>query len=94
MTPMPMMMLCNLFLFGFFGFLAALLDNFNIIVEYSRDDRDHISLDHPSPYVLSPTNSYVNNTLESEIPFPHVHHILASPLFQNAYQPLDATIDR
>lgn len=93
-TPMTMVVVSNLFQLRLLCLFAAFIDNFDVIVEDGCDDRNHISFDDSSPHVFGPANSYVHHTLESKIPFPHVHHILTSSLFQNADQSLDAAIDR
>ncbi len=92
-TPMTMMVFVDLLLFGLFRLLAAFLDDFDVIVEDGGDDRDHVGFNDPCPNGLGASDSYVHNTLESQIPLPHVHHVLAPALLQDAYQPLDASID-
>lgn len=81
MTPMTLVMIGNLLLFRFFRLFTTLLDDFDVVVEYGCDHGDHIGLDYPSPDVLGAANSYVDDALESKVPFPHVHHIFASSLF-------------
>lgn len=88
-SPMGMVLKTLLLLFLF----SQLFRDFDIIVENCSDDRNHVGLNNPSANALCAPNSYVNDTLESQVPFPHVHHIFASSLFQNAYQALDPSID-
>lgn len=73
--------------------LATLVDDPDVIVEYGCNDRNHISLDNPSPYILRAANPNIEHTLKGEIPFPHLHHLLASSLLENAYQPFHAAVD-
>jgi hypothetical protein len=92
-TPMAVVVVGNLLLLGFLGLLSTLFDHLDVIVENSSNDRDHISLDNPRPYILGTANSYVNDALEGQVPLPHVHHVLAPALLQNADQSLYSAID-
>lgn len=85
-------MLLKLFL-GLFLLFAAFLVNLKVVVQDGGDDRDHIGFNHSRPYVLGSTNADVDDALKCQVPLPHVHHILAPALLQDADQPLDATID-
>lgn len=80
MTPMTMVMVIEVLLLCLFCLLSAFLDNLDVIVEDSSNDGDHVSLDDPSTDALSAAHPYVHNALKSEIPLPHVHHVLATSL--------------
>jgi hypothetical protein len=76
-----------------FSSCFALIDNFDIVIEDGSDDRHHVGFDDPCPDVLGTSHTDVKDALEGEVPLPHVHHVLAPPFFEDAYQPLDAAID-
>ncbi len=76
-----------------FGPCPALVDNLDVVVEDGRNDGDHVSFDNACPDILGTSNSDVEDALKRQIPFPHVHHIFATALLEDAYQPLDAAID-
>jgi hypothetical protein len=76
------------------GLLAHLLDGFDVIVQNCGNHRHHVGLDDAGPDGFSASNTYVHNALKGQIPFPHVHHILAATLFQDTDQPFNAAIDR
>lgn len=92
-AAMAMMMLLNLLLLCLLSLLAALIDDFDVVVQNRGDDGNHIGFDYTGPYVLGASHTNIDNTLESEIPLPHAHHILAAALLKNADQTLDAAID-
>lgn len=75
------------------GLLSALVDDFDVIVEYRGNDRDHVSLDDPGAHILRTSHPDVEDALEREIPLPHFHHVLAPAILQYAHQPFDAAID-
>ncbi len=81
------------FLLGLLCLFTDLLDNLDVVVEDGGNHRDHVGLDDAGPDGLCAPNSYVDHALKGQIPLPHVHHILAPPLLQDADQPLDAAID-
>lgn len=87
------MVVGDLLLLGFLRLLAASLHNLDVVIENCSNHRDHIGLDHPRPDILRAANSYVHDTLKSQIPFPHIHHIFAAALLQDTHQPLNAPID-
>lgn len=93
MAPMSMMMVVYLFLLCFLGLLATFVDDFDVIVEDSRDHGNHVGFNDTGAHILSAPDTDVDNALESQVPFPHAHHILAAPLFEDAHQALDAAID-
>lgn len=80
-----------LFLFLLF---SQLFCDFDVIVENRRNDRDHVSLDNSGPHTLGSSDTYVDDTLEGQVPLPHIHHIFTPALFQDADQPLYSSIDR
>lgn len=92
-APIAVMTLGHLLLFSLIRLFTALVNHLDIIVQYGCDNWHHVGLDNASSHVLGPTNPNVNHTLEGQIPFPHVHHILAAPLLQYAHQPLYSSID-
>ena len=70
-----------------------LIDDLDVVVENGCDDGHHIGFDHTCPDVLRTTYTNVEDALESKVPFPHVHHVLAPALFEDAYQAFDTAID-
>ena len=92
-AAMTLMMIGNLLLFRFFRLFATLLDYFDVVVEDSSDDGHHVSLDDTRPDVLGAPYADVEDALEGQVPLPHVHHVLAAALLEDAYQAFDATID-
>ena len=81
---------------GMFGLhpLAAAFDDLYVVVEYGRNDGDHIRLDYPRSDIFRSTDADVNHALEGQVPLPHLHHIFLSPtLLQNANEPLHPAID-
>lgn len=72
---------------------ADFVDDFDVIVEDGRDDRDHIGFNDSGSNVLRPTHTDVDDALEGEAPFPHLHQVLAPALLENAYQSFNAAID-
>ena len=81
------LLLCLLRLF------SAPIYNFYVVVENRSNNWNHIRLHHPRPNRFRATNADIDNTLESKVPFPHIHHILASACLEEADQPFDAAID-
>lgn len=88
-----MSVLLNLFLLGLFRLFTALLGNLDVVVENGGNDGNHVGLDDSCPHGLGASNPYVDDALEGQVPFPHIHHIFAAALLQNADQPLDSAID-
>lgn len=79
-----------LFLFLLF---SQLFCNLDVIIEYCGNDGDHVGLDNSGPDALGSPDTYVDDTLEGQIPLPHVHHIFTPSLLQDADQTLDSSID-
>lgn len=80
-------------MFGLYPFAAALNDLY-VVVEYSRNDGDHVCLHYPRSDIFRSTDANVNHTLEGQVPLPHLHHIFLSPtLLQDANQPLHPAIN-
>jgi hypothetical protein len=92
-TPVPMVGLMQLFLSRFFGLVPTPLGNLDIVVQYRGNDGDHVGLDNSCPHSLGASNAYVDDTLKGQAPSPHVHHVFAATLLEDADQPLDAAID-
>jgi hypothetical protein len=78
--------------FGF-GSCPHLIHNLDVVVENGCNDRHHVGFNHTRPDVLGAAYANVEDALESKVPLPHVHHVLAAALFENAYEALDAAID-
>jgi hypothetical protein len=78
--------------FGF-GPRLALVDDFDVVVENGSNDGNHVGLDYPRPDILRASYTNVKDALKGKVPLPHVHHVLAPPFFEYAYQPLDTAID-
>ena len=76
-----------------FGSGPAFVHDLNVVVENGSDDGNHVCLDNPGPHVLRTSHADVEDALEGKVPLPHVHHVLAPPLLEDAYQPLDAAVD-
>lgn len=89
---MAVVVVRDLLLLGLLGLLTTFLNHFNVIVEDGSNDGDHVGLNNTRANVFGAANSDVDDALEGEVPFPHVHHIFAPALLQDADQPLDAAI--
>lgn len=89
----PMMMFVNLLLICFLSLFTAFFKDFDVVVEYSGDDGDHVGFDNSGSYVFGSSNANVHDALKCQVPLPHPHHVLAPPLFEYAYEALDATVD-
>lgn len=73
--------------------LSAPIYDLYVVIENCSDNRDHVSLHHPRPDRLRASDADIDNTLECEIPFPHIHHVFASACLEEADQSLDTAID-
>ena len=73
--------------------LPTFVDDLDVVVEDGSDDGHHVGFDDPCPDVLGASDADVEDALECQVPFPHVHHVLAPALFEDAYQSLDTAID-
>ena len=93
MLPVAMVVIVNLLLFSLFCLLAAFLDDFDVIIEDSGDDGNHVRLDHTGANPFGAANTYVDDTLKGEVPLPHTHHVFAATLFEYADEAFDAAID-
>jgi hypothetical protein len=80
-------------LHGFFSLFSASINHFDVVIEYCSNDGNHICFYHPRPDILRASDPNIDNALESQIPFPHIHHIFASPRLEKAYQSLNTSID-
>lgn len=89
---MAVVVVRNLLLLGLLGLLATFFNHLDVIVEDGSDDGNHVGLDDTRADVFGAANSDVDDALKGEVPFPHVHHIFAPALLQDADQPLDAAI--
>lgn len=92
-TPMAMVVVMNLLLLGLLGLFTALVDGLDIIIEDCSNDGNHVGLNDACADIFCASDSYVDDTLESKIPFPHAHHVLATPLLKDADQTFDTAID-
>lgn len=68
-----------------FGLFSTLINHFDIVVKYRRNDRYHVSFHDPRSNTLGAPDSDIDNALERQIPLPHLHHLLAPALFQYTY---------
>ena len=71
----------------------ALVDDLDVVVEDGGDDGDHVGLDDAGPDIFRAADANVEDALKSEIPLPHVHHVLAAAMLEDAYEALDAAVD-
>jgi hypothetical protein len=78
-----------------FGFSSCphLVDDLDVVVENGGNDRHHIGFDHTRPDILRAAYTNVEDALEGKVPLPHVHHVLAPALLEDAYQALDTAIN-
>lgn len=67
------------------GASSNLIHDFNVVIEDGRNDRNHVGLDNPCPDILRTANTNVDDALEGETPFPHLHQVLAPALLEDAY---------
>jgi hypothetical protein len=88
-----MVMVVYLFLLNFIGLFSTSVNNFDIVVKNSCDDRNHVGFNNTRAYVFRSTHTDIDNTLERQVPFPHSHHVLTPTLFEDANKTLDAAID-
>jgi hypothetical protein len=93
MAAMTMVVLGDVLLLGLLGLFSTLFNHLDVVVENGGNHWDHVGLNHTSTNSLSTTNSYVDYALKGEVPLPHVHHILASALLEDADETLDTSID-
>jgi hypothetical protein len=70
-----------------------LVHHLNVVIQDGSDDGDHIGFNDSGTHALRAPYSNVDNALESEAPFPHLHQILTPALLQDAHQPFNAAID-
>jgi hypothetical protein len=87
---MKTLLLC---LLCFLRLLSTSVNDLDVIVEYGSDDWDHVGLHHSCSHILRTSDSNINDALKSEIPLPHIHHILTPACLEKADQPFDASID-
>lgn len=80
-------------LLGLLCLFAALLNDLDVVVENGGDNRDHVGLDDACADGLGAADSNIDNALEGQVPLPHVHHIPAATLLEDADQTLNAAID-
>ncbi len=81
-------------LFGLLGLFSTPIHHLDIIVEDRSNHGHHVRFDDPRPHILRASHADVDHALKCQIPFPHVHHILAPPGLEQTYQSLDASVDR
>lgn len=75
------------------GSLPHLIEDLQVVVEDGGNDGHHVGLDDPCPDALRAAHTDVDNTLEGEAPFPHLHQILTPALLEDADESFDAAID-
>lgn len=92
-AAVAMVMVMYLLLLGLLGFFTALVDDLDVIVQDGGDDGDHVCLDDAGADIFRASDADIDNALESEIPLPHAHHVLAATLLEDADKTLDAAID-
>lgn len=73
--------------------LAALVEDVEVVVEDGGDDGHHVCLDDTRAHGLGAADANVDDALEGEVPLPHLHHVLAAALLEDADEALDAAID-
>jgi hypothetical protein len=69
---------------GLLGFLATSVDNLNVVIQYRRYHGNHVGFYHPGSDGFGASHPNIHNTLEGQVPFPHIHHILTAPLLEQA----------
>lgn len=87
------MVVVDLLVLGLVGLFAALVNDSDVVVKDGGDDRNHVSLDDSGADVLGAADANVDDTLESEVPLPHAHHVFAAALLEDANKTFDASID-
>jgi hypothetical protein len=92
-AAMAVLVVLYLFLLGLLGLFTTFLGNLDVVVEYCGNDGNHVGLDDSRPHWLGASNPYVDDALEGQVPFPHIHHVFTTALLQNADQPLDSAIN-
>lgn len=73
--------------------LCDFLEDFQIVLQNGSNDRHDIGLNNTRADVFGATDTNINDTLESQVPLPHFHHVLLSALLENVDQLLNATIN-
>lgn len=84
MVSMAMVVVVYLFLLGL-SLFAAFIDDLDVVIKNGSDDGYHVSLDYTGADIFGASNTNIDDTLESQIPFPHSHHILAASLLEDTY---------
>lgn len=92
-SSIAVMTVGHLFLFSLVCLFTTLVKHLDIIVQDGCDDGHHIRLDDSSSHIFRPTNPDVDHALEGQVPLPHVHHVLATPLLQYTHQSFYPSID-
>lgn len=86
-------MVVAMLVFDFLRFLAVLVHDLDVVVQYSCNDRHHVCLDDSGADILGASHTDIDHTLESQVPFPYSHHIFAAALLEDAHKSFDASID-
>lgn len=81
------------FVLCFLGLLAAPVHDLDVIVEYRSNNWHHVRFHYSRADILRSSDPNIYNALKSQVPFPHVHHILTPPCLEKTYQSFDAAID-
>lgn len=93
MAPVATVVILDLLLLGLLGLLTTFVHDLDVIVKDGSNDRNHVGLNHAGPNTFGASNSYVHDALEGQVPFPHVHHVFAPALLEDADESLDSSID-
>lgn len=92
-AAMATVVLVGMALLRLLGLFTALFNDLDVVVEDSGNDGDHVGFDDACPDGLGAPDADVDDALEGQVPFPHVHHIFAATLLEDADEALDAAID-
>lgn len=79
---------------GLFGicFCFFPFNHKDVVPKNRGNDRNHVSLNYTRAYILGASNADVDDALKGKIPFPHMHFIFASALFQDAHKAFNTSI--
>lgn len=83
MFVVMMVMVMNLFLFGFFSFFMVFFDDFDVVVEDCCDDGDYISFNNVGVNIFGVFYIDVDDILEGKILFLYVYYIFVVILFED-----------
>lgn len=92
-APMATLVLLGVALLSLLGLLPALFNHLDVVVEDGGNDGHHVGLDDACADGLGAPDADIDDALEGQVPFPHVHHVFAATLLEDADEALDAAID-